>query len=102
MKGLPMQLDWRTVKFFLDEEFGVSEVSVCDSDSRKIKCTCPRFIKSAKCRHVSWVRTWMDEHDGVISIKIPESVDPDEHMEYFNDLERFREFVVKYGKVEYL
>jgi hypothetical protein len=102
MKGDTVKIDWRTVKLFLDEEFAVSEVSIADSDSSKVRCTCPQFGKGGKCKHTVWVRDWMNEHDGVFSIKIPPEVDPEEELDAFDDLNKFRDFVIKYGKVEVL
>lgn len=100
MKGNTVDIDWRTVKLFLDEEFGVSEVAIADSDSRKVKCTCLQFNKGGKCKHTIWVRDWMVTHGGVFSIKIPQEVDPEAELEAFSDLDSFRDFVIKYGKVE--
>jgi len=96
-----MEIDWRTIKLFLSEDFLISEVSIADSDSKKMRCTCPQFNRGGKCKHTDWVRDRMNNGGGVFSITVPEDLDFDDIID-FDNLEHFRDFVIKYGKVEVL
>ena len=93
-----MEIDWRTVQLFLGDE-GVSEVSVAEHDSKKVRCTCTVFASSSKCKHSRWVRQRMDENNGVFSVKVPDTMDDEEAIDALADVANFRDFVIKYGKV---
>lgn len=93
-----MEIDWRTVQLFLGDE-GVSEVSIAEHDSSKVRCTCSVFASSSKCKHTRWVRIRMEENNGVFSVKVPDTMDDEEAMDALQNTENFRDFVIKYGKV---
>lgn len=99
MKEVEMDIEWRTVQIFIDEN-GVYEVELDYENSRKIRCNCPTFRSSAKCKHQKWVRNLVDENGGHYSIQIPVDVDEDEALSKLSTAEGFREFIIKYGKVE--
>jgi hypothetical protein len=93
-----MEIEWRTVQLFLGDE-GVSEASIAEHDSSKVRCTCAVFTASSKCKHTRWVRKKMDENHGVFSVKVPDSMDDEEAMDALQNTSDFRDFVIKYGKV---
>lgn len=96
-----MDIDWRTVQMFLDETtFGVFEVQIDSENSRKVRCDCPTFKSSARCKHAKFVRNTMANNDGNYAIHIPEEISDEEAMEAMADPEAFREFIIKYGTVE--
>jgi len=99
MRGLNMEIDWRTVQLFLDDS-GVSEVEIDAEDSRNVKCTCKAFYKSSRCKHTKYVRNEIENNDGNYAIKVPVDIDDDEALEAMASSETFREFIIKYGKVE--
>jgi hypothetical protein len=39
MRGLNMEIDWRTVQLFLDDS-GVSEVEIDAEDATNVRCSC--------------------------------------------------------------
>ena len=94
-----MQYEWRTLQFFLGEE-GVSEVSVAEEDSTKVRCDCPQFLKKAKCKHSKWVRDRMAQNNGVFNMRISDTINDEETMDAVNDAYLFRDFVIKYGKAQ--
>lgn len=92
-------IDWRTVQLFLSEE-GVHEVQVDLEDNRNQRCTCKRFQSFKRCRHTKWVEEVIVESGGQFSIQISDEIDELEAESAFSTADTFREFVIKYGKVE--
>ena len=92
-------IDWRTVQLFLSDE-GVHEVQLDVEDNRHIKCTCKRFKTFKKCKHTTWIENEIVEAGGHFSIQINVEVPPEEAEAAFDDAGAFRDFVLKYGKVE--
>jgi hypothetical protein len=101
MKGLVMEIEWRTIQMFVGEE-GVSEVSVDNDNPNKFRCTCSSFMSVGRCKHTKFMRNKLKNGASKVSITIPDSVDTDELESIFNDVDAFRDFVIKYGSVEYL
>lgn len=99
MKEVNMETSWRTVQMFLDEE-GVYEVEIDQDDPTKVRCTCPSFSKSSKCKHVKHVKEVMSANAGHYSINIPVDIDETEAFDAITDPDLFRNFVIKYAKVE--
>ena len=94
-----MEIDWRTVQLFLDDS-GISEVEIDAEDSTNVKCSCKAFFRSSRCKHTKYVRNEIENNDGNYAIKVPVDIDDDEAMEAMSSSETFREFIIKYGKVE--
>lgn len=95
-----MEIEWRTVQLFIDEECAVSEVSVDAMNSSKVKCSCIKFNKFARCKHVKFVKDKMESTGGVFNLVLPPTVDDEEAYDALQDTELFRELVLKYGKIE--
>jgi hypothetical protein len=101
VKEAKMDITWRTVQLFL-EDYGVAEVEVDQDNANKVRCTCPTFQKTAKCKHAKHIKQQMSQNDGHYSIYIPVNVDEHEAFQAMKSPELFREFVIKYGKVQVL
>ena len=96
-----MDIEWRTVQFFLDEEeFIIAEVAVDAMNSEKTRCSCSRFQRTARCKHTKFVKDKMADSGGVFNLRIPAGVDDEAAMDALHDTELFRELVLKYGKIE--
>ena len=94
-----MGIDWRLVQIFLDEN-GVAEVELDSENNKRVRCSCATFNSSARCKHAKYVKRLMDENDGHYSIQIPVEIDDEEAIAAMTDAARFREFIMKYGKIE--
>lgn len=101
MKEVSMDIDWRTVQLFIGED-GVSEVSIDADNHRKVRCNCKAFNTSARCKHTKFVRASMEDTNGHYSIHIPVDISDEEAIEAMSDADSFRDFIIKYGKVEVL
>jgi hypothetical protein len=99
MKEVTMDIEWRTAQFFLEEE-GICEVEVDDDQHNKLRCSCVGFAKAARCKHTKFVRDAMDANGGALQIQIPADMSDEEAILAMMNKDSFREFVIKYGKVE--
>lgn len=98
-KDLSMDIEWRTVQLFLDDD-GVAEVEIDADNSSKIRCSCKTFSVAARCKHTKYIRRQLEQNDGHYSIMIPEDIDDEVALEAMSDPASFRDFVIRYGKVE--
>jgi hypothetical protein len=94
-----MDIEWRTAQFFLEED-GTCEVEIDLDSHKKFRCTCLAFSKSARCKHTIWVKETMEKNEGRFQIQIPVDMDDDAAFEAMSTAEGFREFILKYGKIE--
>lgn len=97
-----MEIEWRTIQFFINQEGITSEVYIDNANPAKIKCTCITFSKIARCKHVKFIRDKMEENEGVLNVVFPAEADDDEIEHSKEDLELFRKLILKYGKIELL
>jgi hypothetical protein len=120
-----MEIEWRTIQFFLDEEFEwspadnesykanpdapdpkssgvISEVSVDAMNSQKMRCTCERFSKLGRCKHTKYLKEQLAKTEGVFNLSIPEDVEEEDALDALGDTDLFRDLVLRYGKVETL
>jgi len=94
--------EWRTVQLFLSSQAaGVFEVEV-DTENRDVRCNCPVFKSKQSCKHSRFVRRKMETNNGHYSIMVPYEVDEELALAASDTPEKFREFVLKYAKVEVL
>lgn len=99
MKEAAVDIKWRTVQLFL-ENYGVVEVEVDSENSSKARCSCPGFARGGRCKHTKYVKDVMANNDGHYSIQVSVDVNEDDAFRAIQDPESFRDFIVKYGKVE--
>jgi len=102
VKGRSVQTSWRTVQLFISAQAaGIFEVEV-DTSTKNLRCNCPKWRKTFNCKHVRFVDERMVMNDGHYSILIPEEVPEELALNASDTAEKFREFVVKYAKIEVL
>jgi len=102
MKGKSMESRWRTVQLFLSSQgAGIFEVEV-DTETKNMRCSCPVWQKLYSCKHTLFVGTKMKMNRGHYSILVPDEVPESVAEEANEDPKKFRDFVVKYAKVEVL
>jgi hypothetical protein len=101
MRGLDMEIDWRTVQMFIGDE-GISEVQIDAENSTKMRCSCKSFSKAARCKHTKFVRNQTESNDGNYAIQVPVDISDEEAFDAMSSADTFREFILKYGKVEVL
>lgn len=97
-ESLVATTDWRTVQLFLSVR-GVFEVEV-DLATSDVRCNCPSFTTRSSCRHANLVEVRMDENGGTYPLKVSSKAPAGEATRARDSAKEFRDFVVKYGKVE--
>jgi len=97
-----MEIEWRTIQLFINEEGVVDEVSLDTDNTDKMRCTCQQFKRAARCKHTKFMREKIEQTDGVISLFIPNHMSDAEANEALGDVHAFRDLILKYGKIEYL
>lgn len=91
--------DWRTIQIFLcDKTLMIFEVEM-ESESRLLRCNCPAFLDRESCKHTKFVSRRMTGKNHY-KVTIPDTVEEDELQELTRSPEKFRQFILKYGKVE--
>lgn len=99
MKGMTMAgSDWRTVQIYLSED-GVYEVEV-DIESSALRCTCSQYEVRNSCKHTRKVEAKMKSNGGNYPVQISSRATAAETRKANRSSKEFREFVIKYGKVE--
>jgi len=77
---------------------GVFEVSVDESDN--LFCNCPGFSSRRTCKHVKFVLTRIEENGGTYPLEISNRATPDDAEAAKYSHIAFRDFIIKYGKIE--
>ena len=91
---------WRTVQLFISPT-GVYEVQLSPEEADP-RCSCATYKVRNACKHTKFIKTRMAENDGHYAILVPDNI-PEELAEQANETaEKFREFVLKYARVEVL
>jgi hypothetical protein len=90
--------EWRTVQMFLSLS-GVYEVEI-DINNTVAKCSCPGFASRGSCKHVRLIMDRIDENGGTYPLKVSSKAPQGAANEANESREAFRNFVIKYGKVE--
>jgi hypothetical protein len=97
-----MTTPWRTVQQFISAQgVGVFDVEV-DTETKDTRCNCPVYDKQGSCKHVRYVNMKIKHNEGHYSIMVPNEVPEEMAADAHDDPEKFREFVVKYAKIEVL
>jgi hypothetical protein len=92
--------DWQLTQLFLSDT-GVHEVYV-DQDSKKLYCSCEGYQSRAVCKHTRFVTKRMSQNDGIYPVEISNKAPQEELTLASLDPSIFRNFLVKYGKIEVL
>lgn len=92
----------RLVQVFLSQSQtpgpGIYEVS-SDEDGN-LSCTCPGFKGRKTCKHTKYVRAKVENNNGTYPIEISSRATEEEAESARTSNKAFREFIIKYGKIE--
>jgi hypothetical protein len=78
---------------------GVFEVELNMSTS-STRCTCPAYAARQFCKHTRWVESRMRNNGGTYPMSVSTRAPAVEATRANKSSAAFREFVVKYGKIE--
>jgi hypothetical protein len=77
---------------------GIFEVST-DPD-KHLECNCPGFAVKNNCKHVALIESRIEANEGKYPFDFSSKVTVDEIKSAMKTEEAFREFIIKYAKVE--
>jgi hypothetical protein len=92
----------RLVQVFLSQSQtpgpGIFEVSADLEGS--LYCTCPGFRGRGNCKHTKFVQARIDSNNGNYPIEISSRATEEAAEKAKSSDENFREFIIKYGRIE--
>jgi hypothetical protein len=102
MKEANVKDDLRLVQVFLGSNKnpgpGVFEVSTDKNGT--LYCNCQGFIAKRNCKHVSFVKTRIENNNGNYPLEILRKATQEEADVAKESNEEYRRFIIKYGKIE--
>jgi hypothetical protein len=102
MKENKVSNDLKLVQVFLPQANvagpGIYEVSV--GDPNEFYCTCPGFVSRMKCKHINFVKARIETNNGNYPLEISSRATPEDAERAKESNREFREFIIKFGKVE--
>ena len=102
MKGGAVNSSLRLVQIFLSQTKnpgpGIYEVSV--DDDNNLYCTCPGYRGRETCKHSRFVKNRIENNNGTYPLEISDRATPEDAELARTSPQAFREFVVKFGRIE--
>lgn len=102
MKGKAVSDDVRLVQVFLSPSQtpgpGIFEVSA--NESGGLFCTCPGFKGRKTCKHTKFVQARIDSNGGNYPLEISSRATQEDAQRAKKSNEDFRDFVIRYGRIE--
>ena len=77
---------------------GIYEV-LADDDSN-LSCTCPGYRGRRSCKHTKFVQSRIDSNSGTYPLEISSKATKEDADKAKESNKNFREFVIRYGKIE--
>jgi hypothetical protein len=77
---------------------GIYEVSL--KKDKSFICTCPGFSGRSSCKHTKFVAARVKQNNGTYPLEISTRVTPEDAELAQSSAESFREFIIKFGKIE--
>ena len=97
MKEITMSA-WQVTQLFLSDS-GPQEVWI-NINNKKLRCTCEGFTTRSMCKHTRFVSERMKNNAGVYPVEISNKAPEPEATLASLDPILFRDFLLKYGKIE--
>ena len=91
---------WQITQLFLSDS-GPQEVWI-NIDNKKLRCTCEGFNTRSMCKHTRFVSERMNNNAGVYPVEISSKAPEQAAAIASLDPIMFRDFLLKYGKIEVL
>lgn len=96
-----MDSQWRTVQIFLSPRCNVFEVEINQS-SGTVRCNCPGHKSRSTCKHVRFVKARIQGNGGTYPLMLSVKTPKDGASLAARSRSDFRDFVLKYGRIEVL
>lgn len=92
----------KLVQVFLSQSQtpGPSIFEVTSNEAGTLFCTCPGFRGRSTCKHTKFVQARIDSNNGNYPLEISSRATADDAAKARSSSKDFREFVIKFGKIE--
>lgn len=102
MKESPVSNEFRIVQVFLPQNNKKSpEIHEVSSNERDLRCTCSTFASRRTCMHIDFVQARIDANGGrTYPIEISTRATKEDAEKAAESVESFRDFIIKFGRVE--
>ena len=102
MKESKVTNDFKIVQIFLPLISSRGpEIYEVSSNEVSLKCTCLPFNSRSKCKHVDFVQARIDANGGkTYPLEISSRATQEDARKAQESIEGFRDFIIKFGKVE--
>lgn len=77
---------------------GIFEVS--NNTIGQLFCTCPGYSARKSCKHTRFVQSRLDANEGNYPFEISTRITDEEAIKANQSDEAFRDFIIKFGKIE--
>jgi hypothetical protein len=94
--------DLKLIQVFLTQGNvpGPSVYEVSQDPDNRLICTCPGFRGRMTCKHVKFVNARIESNNGVYPLEITYRATPEDAIKAQTSNKEFREFVLRFGKIE--
>jgi hypothetical protein len=94
--------DTRLVQVFLSQSDtpGPNIYEVTADENGILYCTCPGFMGRKSCKHSKFVQARIENNKGNYPLEISSRATEEDAIKARASSESFREFIIKFGKIE--
>jgi len=102
MRGVPVEEGIRLLQIFLSPTGnpGPGIFEVCIKPGGALTCTCSGYNGRKTCKHTRFVQSRIDSHGGTYPHEISTRTTPEDAQKAEDSDEAFRDFIIKFGKIE--
>lgn len=90
----------RVIQFFLSPTSTPAIFEVSTDSSDNLFCNCPGYAGRHTCKHTVFVKARIDNNNGVYPMEISTKATKEDAEKAKKSNKDFREFVLKFGKIE--
>lgn len=98
-----MNGEFRLIQVFLSYKAGVPGPGIFEvsgNEEQEFKCTCPGYNVRRLCKHIRFVQERITSNGGTYPLELSTKATNEEASKAMDSPEAFRDFVLKYGKIE--
>jgi hypothetical protein len=95
-----MDQDVKLIQIFLGASSTPAVFEVSTTQDGDLICNCPGYRGRRRCKHVQFVQARIDGNNGSYPLEISKRATQEEADKAQTSTELFREFIIKFGKIE--
>ena len=95
-----MDQEMKLIQVFLGDSSTPAIFEVSSTKEGELICNCPGYRGRRRCKHVSFVQARIDGNGGSYPLEISKRATKEEADLAQTSTELFRDFIIKFGKIE--